>query len=317
MLALGNTISADPNHARAHLRLASHYITMVEEQRTSGKNPHMPLAQIRQAALGAAFQSQSERADWLSRPGVLGDHRRHLDKALAHARHSMRLCPLQGIGYIHLAQLGYLAGDDSAASSELFAQALVVRPHEARIHEAVGIEAWLAGDQQSGLDHWKHAFGLDRKVQRRILRRLAAAGLSAQVIIQEFQPDWESLVYMKDLYKQSLPKTEYQVVLAGYAQAAHDRAGHQDGTDAVTSWLQAAGAYRQLGKTTEVQACYEKALAENPASLTARLAFGRWLYSQKQFAAALEHLNWSARQQPDDEQLARLITACRKAAARN
>ncbi len=317
MLALGNTITSDPNHARAHLRLASHYITMVEEQRTSGKNPHMPLAQIRQAALGAAFQSQSERAEWLSRPGVLGDHRRHLDKALAHARHSLRLCPLQGIGYIHLAQLGYLAGDDSAVSSELFAQALVVRPHEARIHEAAGIESWLAGDQQSGLDHWKHAFGLDRKVQRRILRRLAAAGLSAQVIIQEFHPDWESLVYMKDLYKQTLPKTEYQVVLADYAQAAHDRAGHQDGTDAVTSWLQAAGAYRQLGKTTEVQACYEKALAENPASLTARLAFGRWLYSQEQFAEALEHLSWSARQQPDDEQLARLVTACRKAAARN
>ena len=315
ILALGKTITANPNHARAHLRLAAHYVAWVEDLRSGGLNPHMPLGQIRQAALGSSFTSAEERNEWLSRPGVLGTQRRYLDKALAHARRSLTLCPLQGMGYIQMAQLGYLEGDDSGDSSQLIAQALVVRPHQARIHESAGVEAWLAGDQETGLHHWKRAFGLDRSVQRRILKRLAAAGLPAQVIISEFDPDWESLVYMKQLYQQALPEAEYHVVLADYAKAAYDRADGQDGTDAVTSWLQAAGAYRQLDQTAQVQACYEQALAENPSSLTARLAFGRWLYSQNRFGDALEHLEWSTRQQPDDENLRRLVTACRKKAS--
>ena len=315
MLALGKTITANPNHARAHLRLAAHYVAWVEDLRSDGLNPHMPLGQIRQAALVSSFTSAEERNEWLSRPGVLGTRQRHLDKALAHARRSLALCPLQGMGYIHMAQLGYLEGDDSSDSSTLIAQALVVRPYQARIHEAAGVEAWLAGDQDTGLYHWKRAFDQDRAVQHRILKRLAAAGLSAKVIISEFQPDWESLVYMKQLYQRALPETEYHVVLADYAKAAHDRADRQDGTDAVTSLLQAAGAYRQLDQPAQVQACYERALAENPSSLTARLALGRWLFSQDRFAMALEHLEWSARQQPDDEKLGRLVTACRKKAS--
>ena len=315
MLALGRTITADPNHARAHLRLAAHYITRVEDQRLSGRNPHMPLAQIRQAAVTSSFESAAERDEWLSRPGVLGHNRRLLDKALAHARHALSLCPLQGMGYVYLAQLGYLDGDDSTASGHLLDQALTVRPFEARIHEAVGIEAWLAGNLEMGLDHWKQAFGLDRSVQRRILKRLAASGLPAKVIIDEFQPDWESLVFMKDLYQQAVPENEYKVVLAGYAAAARGRADNQNGTDAVTSWLQAAKAYRNLDQSNQAQACYENALEENPASLAARLAFGHWLHSQNRFTEALEHLVWAARQQPDDEKLQRLVKQCRRSAA--
>ena len=124
------------------------------------------------------------------------------------------------MGYVYLGPLGYLDGDDSTASGHLLDQALKVRPFAARVHEAVGVEAWLAGKLEMGLDHWKQAFGRDRSVQRRILRRLAGSGLPAKVIIDEFQPDWESLVFMKDLYQQAVPETEYKVVLAGYAAAA-------------------------------------------------------------------------------------------------
>ena len=315
LLALGRTITADPNHARGHLRLASHYVALVEELRTSGANPGMPLSQIRQAALTAGFQSAAERDEWLDRPGVLGSHRKHLEKALAHARRGLALSPLQGMGYVYVAQLGYLEGHDADSSRSLLQQAIVVRPHEARIHEAAGIEASLAGDQQKWLHHWKQAFHLDRAVQQRILKRLADTGLPPQVIIREFHPDWEALAYMKDLYRQTLPAEEYTVVLAGYAEAAENRAGKQDGTDAVTSWLQAAGAYRQLDRTREAQACYEEALGENPSSLTARLAFGRWLFAQKRFTEASDHLEWCLRQQPDDDKLKRLARQCRRAAA--
>ena len=104
-------------------------------------------------------------------------------------------------------------------------------------------------------------------------------------------------------------------MLAGYAAAAQGRADKQNGTEAVTSWLQAAKAYRNLDQASQARACYENALEENPASLTARLAFGRWLHSQDRFAEALVHLVWSARQQPDDEKLQRLVKQCRRSAA--
>ena len=71
----------------------------------------------------------------------------------------------------------------------------------------------------------------------------------------------------------------------------------------------------ELDQATQVQACYEKALEENPTSLTARLAFGRWLYSQDRFTEAVEHLEWSAQQQPDNEKLQRWLAACRKSAS--
>ena len=135
------------------------------------------------------------------------------------------------------------------------------------------------------------------------------------MIISEFQPDWESLVYMKELYKKALPADEYRIVLADYAVAAQGRATNQDGTDAVTSWLLAAGAYRQLAPGTQVQACYENALEENPASLTARLAFGRWLHSQDRFTEAVEHLEWASQQQPDNQKLQRLLSSCRNSAS--
>ncbi|MBQ18766.1 MAG: hypothetical protein CMJ65_16785 [Planctomycetaceae bacterium] len=315
LLALGRTIAADPGHARAHLRLAAHYVAMVEERRTSGANPDMPLSQIRQAALAAGFQSDAERNEWLDRPGVLGSHRKYLEKAITHARQGLALSPLQGMGYVYIAQLGYLEGDNASSSQSLLGQALIVRPHEARVHEAAGIEASLAGDQQKWLKHWKQAFHLDRSVQQRILKRLAGSGLPPGLIIKEFRPDWEALVYMKNLYRQVLPEKEYNVVLAGYAEAAENRAGEQDGTDAVTSWLQAGRAYSQLDRAREAQSCYQEALKENPSSLTARRAFGHWLFSRQRFAEASDHLEWCSRQQPDDDKLKRLVRQCRRAAS--
>ena len=312
--ALHRTLQADPQHARAHLRLAAHYKSLFEHLLKTGPNPNMPFSQIRQASFTAGFTSHEERNEWLNRPGVLGKHRKYLQRSLVHSRQGLELCPLQGMGYIYLSQLGFLNGADHEASQTLIEQALLVRPFEPNVQYQAGKEALLQGDQQQGLKHWKQAFASDRRVQRRILLGLVRAGFSARDTIKHFHPDWNALSYMKDLYQQEAPEPEYQVVLAGYADVARKRAADQDGADAVTSWLKAAGALKQLKRHEEAETCYQQALQENPSSLSARLGYGLWLSQQQRFTQAAGHLNWCARQRPGDKKLQRLARQTRQAA---
>lgn len=311
--ALQRTLQADPQHARAHMRLAAHYKALFEHLLKTGPNPGMPFSQIRQAAFTAGFTSNQERNEWLNRPGVLGKHRKYLQRSLVHSQKGLELCPLQGMGYIYLSQLGFLNGAGSEMSQPLIEQALLVRPFEPSVQYQAGKEALLEGDHQRGLEHWKQAFASDRRVQQRILRGLVQAGFSARDTIEHFQPDWDALSYMKELYREEAPGPEYQVVLAGYADSARKRASHLDGVDAVTSWLKAAGALKQLERYSEVENCYLLALQENPSSLNARLSYGLWLYQQKRFSKAAEHLDWCARQRPGDKKLQRLARQSRKA----
>ena len=296
------------------MRLATHYKALFEHLLKTGPNPGMPFSQIRQAAFTAGFTSTQERNEWLNLPGVLGKQRKYLQRSLVHSRKGLELCPLQGMGYIYLSQLGFLNGAGSETSQPLIEQALLVRPFEANVRYQAGKEALLRGDHQQGLKHWKQAFASDRRVQQRILRGLVRAGFSAGDTIEHFQPDWDALSYMKDLYQQEAPGAEYEIVLAGYADAARERATRLDGVDAVTSWLKAAGALKQLEKPAEAENCYQQALRENPGSLSARLGYGLWLFQQKRFSQAAEHLIWCARQQPENEKLQRLARQSRRAA---
>ena len=106
----------------------------------------MSLSQIRDAALASAsaFPSRHEQDEWLNR--AVGENRRYLDAALKHCLQALRLCPVQGEGYIYLAELAFLEGPQSLTTDKLVAQALLVRPGEGIVQFAAGKEAALAGD---------------------------------------------------------------------------------------------------------------------------------------------------------------------------
>ena len=93
--------------------LAAGYLRRFQRQQRGSQNP-MDLSQIRDAAVASEFPSRAALDQWLAR--AVGPHRALLDKALYHTGRALQLCPLQGQGYLYLADLCFLQGSPAAAS---------------------------------------------------------------------------------------------------------------------------------------------------------------------------------------------------------
>ena len=104
---LSQTLRRDPDNAQAHLFMASVLLQRFELEQKTAVNP-MGLSQICDAALASQFPTRESQDAWLD--VAVGPPRRYLDAALAHCRHAVRLCPLQGEGYAYLAELSFLDG---------------------------------------------------------------------------------------------------------------------------------------------------------------------------------------------------------------
>jgi len=310
--ALQRTVTADPDHARAHIRLAGTCLDWFEIRHRRGTNPGMPLVQIRDVTWGPGFESREAVDEWLNTPGVLGPDRRFLDRAITHSRLGLEHCPLQGLGYLYLAELGFTAGENVEQRDAWIRQALVVRPRNAQVHFLAGREAWSAEHFETAIDHWRRSFHQDRVFQQRIIAILFGH-MPPALLIDKFQPDWEALKYLKQLYQEQSTPEDFKVVLAHYADVARDRAGTLDAKEATTSWLNAAGAYRRLERQQEAETCYKAALDLSPSSFVARLGFCRWLFERGRDTEARKHLAWCIEQRPDDRQVKQLERQVRQA----
>jgi O-antigen ligase len=139
----------DPDDARSQLALAEACLRQFDLAQRASENP-MSLTAIRDAALAGGFADRAQLAGWLDR--ALGQRRTWLDKALWHTRRSLELCPLQGQGYLYLAELAFLEQTDRDRPRALIAQALAVRPHDGSVLFKAGEEAALAGDIDGAAD---------------------------------------------------------------------------------------------------------------------------------------------------------------------
>ncbi len=107
---LENVVRWQPSHVRAHLALAGAHRQLFETLQLGADNP-MSMANIRDAAIQSHFPSREALTAWLSR--AVGTHWVHLERALYHTRQALRLCPLEGRGYVYLADLSFLCGADA------------------------------------------------------------------------------------------------------------------------------------------------------------------------------------------------------------
>jgi O-antigen ligase len=106
---LEEVVRLQPRHARAHIQLAKSYLRLFDLLQIEAPNP-MSLRDIRDAAIKsqAGFPSRKARDAWMRR--AFGEHCEHLNRALYHTRRGLALCPLQGKGYLYLAELCFLDG---------------------------------------------------------------------------------------------------------------------------------------------------------------------------------------------------------------
>ena len=300
--SLKDAVEANPNNARVQLRMAMGYSSLFNVLQRNSENP-MSVAQIRDAVWASNFESPEAQREWLQR--AVGKNLKYLDSAWKHARRSLKLSPMQGPAYLYLSELGFLYGGDREGQQQYIQQALLVRPHAAQVLFVAGREAWLAGEYERALKFWKESFQRDLVYQQRIVDLLIDY-VPATFFIQNFEPDWDALVWLEKRYRRLNRPADHQVVLKVVAETAVERADQTAGHQSIKNRLLAASAYTRLGLNESVATCLESAVKTDSNSYNARHTYGMWLYQQNRHAEAAKHLTWCLRLKPDDDRLRRI-----------
>jgi tetratricopeptide (TPR) repeat protein len=281
--------------------LASAYLTAFEHLQKSSENP-MSLAQLRDAALASNFDSIESMRAWLNR--AVGVNLKYLEASSKHAVKALQLCPLQGQGYVYLAELQFLKDLDPQHPKEFLKQAKLVRPFSAQVQFVVGREALAEGRLEDALESWKGAFHTSRSYQDQILDQLVGTA-SAELILKSLEPNVEELERLEVRYREQT-ETEYVVVVRAYAEALKLDADQPECASPIDRILAAAIAYARLNELSEADLCFRKAIEKDRGSYVARRGYGVFLYQQQQYGRAAEHLQWCLRVNPTDDSLRRV-----------
>lgn len=293
---LEKTLAADDKNARAHLRMASICIRRFELAQLESENA-MALSQIRDAALASHFPTHQAQDDWLTR--AIGDNRKLLDEALAHARRAAELCPLQGRAYVYLSQLAFLEGPEPERKRAYVDQALKVRPYAGEVLIAAGAEAIFEGRQEEALAHWRKAFHQGPSHQHQIMD-IVALTAPAQFVFEQFQPDMNAALLICNHYEQVGLAEEAQYAAAQYAGLIEKEAQQLPANEAAALWEKAQVVYTRLEAWPQALACAEQAAHLEPQDYDKRLAYGRLLLQEERFDDAVEEFQWCLQRRPND-----------------
>jgi O-antigen ligase/tetratricopeptide (TPR) repeat protein len=299
--ALEEVVLWEPDHHRAHLELAECYLRLFDLAQASADNP-MTLGNVRDAAIQSQFASREALDAWLSR--AVGGQRAYLDSALRHARRSLALCPLQGAGYIYLAELCFLEGNGSDFKTACVAQALRVRPFDGGVLYAAATEALLAGDHDAWLDYLQRSYRTGRGQQQRMIEDLIAHAPEEHIeamidfTIRQFDPDLSGLRWLHAAAERRADEDALAALRRYYAQMAEAEARDAEGAAAGSAWLEALRLYRQLYDTPRALACGRAALACEPENYDVRYGLALCLIDEDLYEEAESHLRWCLLRKP-------------------
>jgi tetratricopeptide (TPR) repeat protein len=305
---LQDALREDPCRAEAHLSLAAQYLQLFDAAQKASENP-MALSQIRDAALISEFPDPSQRQRWFSL--VMGPRRRFLDAALYHARTGLRLSPLQGEGYVYLAELAFLDGGDALSKRACVEQALRVRPHDGAVLLAAGSERALSGDAEGALELWQQAFRCDPAQQARLIDMLASR-MPAEQFVARFQPGRGGLQKLFDHYRRQQLPVDAKFVAPRLLRAIEEAAPQEPEQVAANSWELARRIQRFLGDTAGAVEAARRAVDLLPDDFTRRRRLALALSENGDYEKAVRQLQWCLRRKPNDETLQqKLLVAAR------
>jgi O-antigen ligase len=314
---LEEVVRWQPDHARAHLALAEGYLRLFEMIQLQTDNP-MPLASLREAAARSHFGSREALDAWIAR--ATGTHRALLPQAWQQVQESLRLCPLQGQGYLALADLCFCAASEGIGRKAYLEQALRVRPYDGGVLYAAATEAWLAGDVPAWQAYLRRAFHGERRYEETMVRDLLSRGSAKAVpamlafLVCEFQPDLAILRLMHDEAMKRVGPEPLAVYRRYYADALAAHAESLQGDAASQAWLEARGMYRGLKLGRQAAACAGRAVQCDPSGFEAHYQLAQECLEQGQFAEAESNFRWCAQRRPDrkdvDQKQRQALKAC-------
>jgi O-antigen ligase/tetratricopeptide (TPR) repeat protein len=299
---LQETLRWDPSFARAHLRLAAHYVQRFERQQQAGENV-LPPNQIRDAAFAARFASLDQQHAWLRR--AFGPQVDWLFRAEAHARQAIALSPLNGDGYVFLANLGFLNGDAPELVSAYVDQAIRVRPYDGEVAYEAGKEALELDNLEPAMPYFSRCFGTPGPHQLRVVGLLAGR-IPASEFIERFHPDWRTLRPIWNAYRQTNRPEDLQALVA-YASQVTARDADDDNFRPAYLWLAQAQMYTDLGQPEQTLTCLMQAYQCDSHVYEVRRMLGFALKSAERYAEAEPHLRWCLSRRPDDKSLSGAI----------
>jgi O-antigen ligase/tetratricopeptide (TPR) repeat protein len=304
---LESVVRWQPTHIQAHLKLVETHRRLFDILQNESANP-MSVIQLSDAVFNEPqFQSRAALAAWL--PQAVGPHWVQLERCLHHVKKALALSPLEGRGYIHVAQLSFLWTSDRAAERACVEQAMCVRPFDGEVLYAAGNQALLSGNETLWREYLKRAFHCGRPLQQRIMAdRVAGAApecLPAVIadVLREFRPDLENAAFLHNLCATRCPAEQLTPLLQYRADVAEAEAAALQSSEAAVVWLQAHYLYCQLHNDADALRCARNALQWAPGKPEVHYHLGMCLLRQSQFAEAELHLRWCLQRAPNDKNL--------------
>ncbi|MBL8850677.1 MAG: O-antigen ligase family protein [Planctomycetaceae bacterium] len=297
--ALSNLSITSP---RLHLELAKLHLQAFEARQQSAENP-MNMADLRQAAIGAEFESPDECREWLAR--ATAGNIDLLFRAQQHVRRCLETCPCEGRAYLYASDLCFLDGEGVPQQQTLIGQARKFRPYTAQVDFAAGQLEWQSGNVELALEHWKRSYARSR-VWQNTIARLLIPHMPAEDFLATFNPDWQTLRDLQHEMGES-GHPEYPVMARRFAEATIIRANEvTDGSEELLL-REAQNIYRRLDDPGAVADCALLAVRFAPGSYEAHAAAARALQALGRDAEALDQLRWCLQRKSNDAPLAELF----------
>ena len=303
---LEKLLEIDAANPRAHLNLASLLRLKFDEEQSKSGIP-MPLAQIRDAANTSPFGTREALESWLGK--ILADRRAFLDRSLNHARQAVALCPLQGEAYVFMAELNFLRESNRDHELALIDQALRTRPEAPPVLVTAGREALLAGDDETGLSHFKKVFTLGGAYQRLVIQALGRQ--NADFFFEQFSFDTSALLSLRNHYAGLGNQEQSRIVGIKLAKNLVDQATSETGTAAAATWSRAQDAFAFLQDEGNALQAARNAVASDPHEYVHRKDLVNLLVAQQKFDEAVPLLEWCLKQYPDNTKLKETLLLAR------
>jgi O-antigen ligase/tetratricopeptide (TPR) repeat protein len=303
---LQKVIAADPFCAKAHLNLASLLRLKFDAEQARSGIP-MPLAQIRNAANTSPFGSREALDSWLSK--ILADRKQILDDSLEHAHKAISLCPLQGEAYIFIAELNFLIETNRDHELVLIDQALRTRPEAPPVLISAGREAFLAGDNETGLAHFKKVFTLGGAYQHLVIQALGRQ--NADFFFEQFSLDTSSLHTLRNHYAGLGNPEQSRIVGIKLAKNLVDEATSETGPTAAAFWARAQDAFVFLKDEANALQAARNAVASDPHEYAHRKKLVNLLVAQQKYDEAVPLLEWCLQQYPNNTKLKETLLLAR------
>ncbi|TWT77788.1 O-Antigen ligase [Posidoniimonas polymericola] len=292
-------VRANPQDAAAQLRLAAqclHRFELAQAQAGGG----MGLEAVRSAVLASEFPSHEATVEWLRR--AFGEDARLLLTARSAAAHAVRLCPLQGEGYLYLADLDFLAADQLPGNDQLVEQALSVRPQNGSVLFTAGKHRFQTAQIDEARELWRRA---GRAPGNHLVKLASVVSLlfPAEQFVTDFDPDWRFTFAAYEFYRHRGNETDLRALAVHATKLAEQNQLTDTPRHAAVNYWQAATIHEQLGDLPRAVECAARAYEIEPRLFHIRRGLASALFRSERYDEADPHIRWCLARSPDDQSL--------------